>query len=116
MDGKAIQLLDAEPASSSAVPYVLRSRIEADSSAQLEGTAWLDERGLRIWIRCQPASGDPADGWLQVARVKPEGKKEMGVKDWWNGLGADVKKRGWVRLEKLTGRQSCHQLDDPFMH
>jgi hypothetical protein len=77
------------------------------------GTAWLDKssegRSQRILIACASLEEDlgalPNSDrqehltWLEVRTVKPKGKKEMPVKEWWNGLSHDVKVRNRVVLD-----------------
>jgi len=77
----------------------------------LPGKAWLDRspegKSQRLLIAC--VGGDDSYGgastpstrkvsWVEVRSVKPEGKKEMGVRDWWNGWPAAERKQGWAQL------------------
>lgn len=56
------------------------------------GTIVLDKPGRRILaLTCE--------GWLELERVKPAGKKEQPGAEWWNGLPPKVKKRGWGVLQ-----------------
>lgn len=37
--------------------------------------------------------------WVQVERVKAQGKKEVGVNDWWNGLPKGFRESKEIRFE-----------------
>ncbi|BEJ12641.1 hypothetical protein CspHIS471_0211010 [Cutaneotrichosporon sp. HIS471] len=56
------------------------------------GTIVLDKRGRRVLALTR-------DGWLELVRVRPAGKKEQPGAEWWNGLPPKVKTRGWGILE-----------------
>lgn len=75
------------------------------------GRAWLDRsregKSQRLLIACMTReesadravpSSKAAASWIEVRTVKPEGKKEMGVRDWWNGWPMEERKRGWIQL------------------
>lgn len=36
------------------------------------------------------------DGWVQVDTVKPAGRRETPVAEWWNGLAPEARKQGWT--------------------
>jgi methionyl-tRNA formyltransferase len=36
--------------------------------------------------------------WIKVERVKSQGKREVGVNDWWNGLPRGVREEKSIKL------------------
>ncbi|GMK59147.1 hypothetical protein CspeluHIS016_0701620 [Cutaneotrichosporon spelunceum] len=56
------------------------------------GTIVLDKRERRVLALTR-------DGWLELVRVKPAGKKEQPGAEWWNGLPPKIRTRGWGILE-----------------
>ncbi len=56
------------------------------------GTIVLDKKGRRVLALT-------SEGWIELERVKPAGKKEQPGAEWWNGLPPAVKTRGWGLLE-----------------
>ncbi|BEI97511.1 hypothetical protein CcaverHIS631_0211000 [Cutaneotrichosporon cavernicola] len=64
----------------------------ASEAGRQPGTIVLDKRGRRVLALTR-------DGWLELVRVRPAGKKEQPGAEWWNGLPPNVKTRGWGILE-----------------
>ena len=75
------------------------------------GTAWLDKSsdGARILIACVPESvtpdnpwvrmGEMGHSWAEVGVIRKEGRKEMPVKEWWNGLPNSERSRNWIQFK-----------------
>ncbi len=43
--------------------------------------------------------GEIQNSWGEVQMIKKDGKKEMNVGEWWNGLSNKERERNWVRFE-----------------
>lgn len=81
--GVQIQLLDISLATSN-----------IDNATQ-PGTAVLDRRSKPPELIVTCAGGSH----IKVSRVKAEGKKEVNVGDWWNGLPREVRKGKEITLQ-----------------
>lgn len=60
-------------------PIVAQGQAHYTSEDQ-PGSARLDRKAGKLLVACA------RDSWIQVQRVKSQGKKEVEVNDWWNGL------------------------------
>ena len=57
------------------------------------GTARLIRKEGKMLVACAKGT------WVQVERVKAQGKKEVGVNDWWNGLPKGVRESKQIHFE-----------------
>jgi len=108
VSGQPVQLLDVKLVKADSIPETFFSPMDGEGASP--GKAWLDRssagKGQRLLVACvsadtSPGSLDIPDGsmsWLEVRSVKPEGKKQMGVRDWWNGWPAAERNQGWIQL------------------
>ncbi|KAI9637361.1 methionyl-tRNA formyltransferase, partial [Dioszegia hungarica] len=89
--GQKIQLI--EIASSGSSPAF------ASSAEVLAGTAVLDRKAQVLRVACAGAGADGTDvSWIAVTRVKPAGRRAMGVMEWWNGLPREVRAGKYITL------------------
>lgn len=65
---------------------------ETDSRAR-PGTARLLRKQGKLIVAASKGS------WIQVERVKSQGKKEVAVNDWWNGLPKSIRENKEIQLE-----------------
>jgi hypothetical protein len=47
------------------------------------------------WVRM----GEMGHSWAEVRTIRKEGRKEMGVGEWWNGLPSMERNRNWVQFK-----------------
>ncbi|KAJ9097138.1 hypothetical protein QFC21_004807 [Naganishia friedmannii] len=99
-DGQELRLLDIRiPASDTDLPSSLQpgaTIFQKSFPAEHTDTSSTDinspgsASGGRLWIRTRSREDDQGDaqrgGWIEVRRVQQAGKKELSVRDWWNGL------------------------------
>jgi methionyl-tRNA formyltransferase len=57
------------------------------------GTARLLRKQGKMVVACAGGS------WVEVARVKSQGKREVGVSDWWNGLPKALREAKEIRFQ-----------------
>lgn len=102
--GQIIQLIEVSPLDKTMARDTLERLLPATTSDCTTGTAILDRsaagRSRRLIVACRAYNDADVGGfsWLEVTKVKPEGKKQMDVKDWWNGLPDQDRMQGWTRL------------------
>lgn len=65
--------------------------MEIEGESERPGTAKLLRKQGALVVAC-------ADGWVRVERVKSQGKKEVGVNDWWNGLPKGLREGKTIKL------------------
>ena len=108
VSGQPIHILDVKPVEADSIPETFFSLMQ--EARVSPGKAWLDRspagKGQRLLVACVSADttagsleiSDGSTSWLEVRSVKPEGKKQMGVRDWWNGWPAAERNQGWIQL------------------
>ena len=108
VSGQPVQLLDVKPVEADLIPETFSSLVQEEGVSS--GKAWLDRssagKGQRLLVACVSADTSPGSlaitdesiSWLEVRSVKPEGKKQMGVRDWWNGWPSAERNQGWIAL------------------
>lgn len=72
---------------------LFRPTLYESNESAAPGTARLLRKQGKLAIACS------GDSWVQVERVKSQGKKEVPVNDWWNGLPKGVREGKEVVFE-----------------
>lgn len=111
--GHNIRVTDVQAFDRSESPGLLDSMVDELEPLLVPGLAWFArgtaDRSPRLLVACPK---DPGDGvwkegngnegrpveFVQIKRLWPETKKEVAVKEWWNGLQEHERKRNWVQL------------------
>ena len=56
----------------------------------------------RLLIRTRIGEEEATTGWIEIRRVQQAGKKELSVRDWWNGLKLGKGRAGKLVLGSLS--------------
>ena len=111
--GNIIRVTDVQAFDPSKSPGLLDSMADELGPLLVPGLAWFARgtagRSPRLLVACQKDPDDEAwkeaddngEGpleFVQIKRLRPDTKKEMVIKEWWNGLPDLERKRRWVQL------------------
>lgn len=107
LHGARYHFLDLRHVPTSSVPSALRMDEYRPGTAFLDKSPASDSR--RILIACVPESvtsinpwvreRNMGQSWIEVVTIRKEGRQEMPVGEWWNGLPNMERKRNWVQFK-----------------